>query len=124
MRGVDSVCGKLLLHMLTEQSAEARGCSSKQISWRAIMQQVTFDYSVEKKTREMFIWVIKQMTNSERQSLLKFWSGASRLIPNRDYTVANQYVETDIADKSFPEAHTCGFTIDIAPYSTREIMLG
>ena len=66
MRGVESVCGKLMLKMLSEQSAEARGCSSKQISWQAFLRQVTFDPGMRKKTKDGLIWCLKQMSNHER----------------------------------------------------------
>jgi len=63
------------------------------------------------------------MTNAERQAYLKFMSGASRLIPGREYRIDehNDYGDDD-RDKSLPVGHTCAFTIDIPNYSTKEIM--
>lgn len=90
-RGVETVCGKFLLKMLTEEMAEARGCSSKQVSWQAMKRQLVF--SCERRSKENFLWCIKEMTNTERQKLLKFFTGATRLIPNQQYDINDQYVD-------------------------------
>lgn len=78
-----------MLCMLTEEVAETRGCSSKQVSWQSIVRQTTFD--LDKPIKDSFVWCLKQMTNAERQAYLKFMSGASRLIPNRNYRIERHY---------------------------------
>lgn len=50
-------------------------------------------------------------------------SGASRLVPGESYTIDSMYTEEGDKDKYFPVGHTCGFSIELPNYSTKEIML-
>jgi|688.fasta_scaffold2205626_1 hypothetical protein len=50
-------------------------------------------------------------------------SGASRLVPGEVYTIDSMYTEEENKDKYFPVGHTCGFSIELPDYSTKEIML-
>jgi hypothetical protein len=77
--------------MLNEETIETRACSSKQVSWQAMKRQFKFD--CERSVKEKFLWCIKEMTSLDRQKLLKFMSGATRLIPNENYYVNDQHAE-------------------------------
>jgi len=90
-QGIEAVCGRLTLKMLNEETIETRACSSKQVSWQAMKRQFKFD--CERSVKEKFLWCIKEMTSLDRQKLLKFMSGATRLIPNENYYVNDQHAE-------------------------------
>ena len=64
--------------------------------------------------------MIRDFSNKERQLLLKFITGSSRLGPNRHVNLNLDY-DTD-CDNRYPVGHTCGESVDIFNYSTLEIM--
>lgn len=64
--------------------------------------------------------MIKDFSNKERQLLLKFITGSSRLGPNRRINLNLEYYHD--CDERYPVGHTCGESVDIYNYSSLEIM--
>lgn len=64
--------------------------------------------------------MIRDFSNKERQMLLKFITGSSRLGPNR-HVYLNLDYDGDY-DHRYPVGHTCGESVDIYNYSTLDIM--
>jgi HECT-domain (ubiquitin-transferase) len=64
--------------------------------------------------------MIRDFSNKERQLLLKFITGSSRLGPNRHVNL--NFDNDSDCDNRYPVGHTCGESVDIFNYSTLEIM--
>ena len=72
-----------------------------------------------KKCLSNFKQMVRDFNNKERQLLVKFITGSSRLGPGRVINL-NYYDSQD--DRKYPIGHTCGESVDIWNYSTLEIM--
>lgn len=67
----------------------------------------------------------ERMDEDMRAKLLTFVWGRSRLPVNeadfeRKFTITR--ISRSSADKTFPIAHTCGFSVDVPPYSSLDVM--
>jgi hypothetical protein len=62
--------------------------------------------------------MVREFTFNERQLLLKFITGSSRLGPTRIIEVEISYN----ARNSYPIAHTCGESVELVNYSSLEVM--
>jgi len=69
----------------------------------------------------MFWEVITEMSNEDRQLLLKFMTGRTRLQPGVQQTIEFESKHED-SDKRLPIGHTCGQYLDLPQYSTSAIM--
>lgn len=65
--------------------------------------------------------MIRDFSNKERQMLLKFITGSSRLGPNRKIYLNLDYDDENV-DNRYPVGHTCGESVDIYNYSTLDVM--
>lgn len=82
--GVDYVCGKSIIPFLSSQIACRRASSSSSISWRELKAVAIWDNkSEDEELVKMNEWIwrmIKEMSNSDRILLLKFWTGRNRIV--------------------------------------------
>lgn len=63
--------------------------------------------------------MIRNFNDRERSLLLKFITGAGRLMQTQTVRVD---LKSHWNDDKFPIAHTCGYSVDCPSYSTQEIM--
>lgn len=66
----------------------------------------------------MFWQMIEEISNEDRQRILKFMCGRSRLQPG----VTQTFDWKDTGDGRLPIGHTCGNSMDIPEYSSVEVM--
>ena len=67
---------------------------------------------------DLFMSIFQEMDNSDRQLLLKFMCGRSRLQPGVEQWVNFQYA----AAVRFPVGHTCGNSLDFPIFGEKEEM--
>ena len=66
--------------------------------------------------------MVRDFTDKERQLLLKFITGSSRLGPTRRITLNVEEYGDDENDSAYPVGHTCGESCDVQLYSSLEVM--
>lgn len=73
----------------------------------------------EREGKERFEWVLSNISNAERQQVLKFITGRARLQPG-----VEQYVlmKARTTDEELPKAVTCSNELLIDMYSSGEVM--
>jgi hypothetical protein len=81
--GIQLVCSRAFLTMLTESMAVSRSCAKSVINVDTFKAQCIV--RISQKKFKMFIDAMRLMTNEERKLLLKFISGTERIIPNHRY---------------------------------------
>ena len=71
----------------------------------------------------MFWRMIEEISNEDRQLLLKFMCGRTRLQPGVRQTINFENKRGGFkSDKRLPIGHTCGNSIDVPFYSSGEVM--
>lgn len=117
IRGIKATASPLTLRMLTPVSGPLIAFSTPKINADVLISQLVFDNDAG-EINVNFKQMILDFSNKERQLLLKFITGSSRMGPNRRLYISYAGDE----DKSYPIGHTCGESVDCPNYRTVEIM--
>ena len=113
--------------ILSWKDIEARVRGPSEISVSDLKQMTTYcGYSKDSETIVRFWRVVEGFNQAQKESLLKFISGRSRLPPKErqqdaKFQIYSLSVRDGMEDQTFPQAHTCFYQIDIPKYSTDEI---
>jgi hypothetical protein len=116
-----------MLAHLTPSLACSRACSKGDITPVAFKAAVsmprnhdTTNEVLEAKYAQWTKWfweIFGEMSSEDKQLMLKFMSGNMRINQGTKY-----YINIEGTIDSFPEGHTCGNSMDIPFYSTKELM--
>lgn len=78
--GIEAVCPKQILRHLTAQAASFVAFSTPKVSADELLSRVQSDEgNTFEITRKLFDRMVREFSNKERQLLLKFITGSSRL---------------------------------------------
>lgn len=78
-----------------------------------------FSGAIGKKILKWFWEIFDEMKKKDRELLLKFLSGDSRIVPGSRYSI--YFANYDI-NNGFPTASTCSLSMDIHAYDNKETM--
>ena len=110
-----------MLAHLTPQLACGRACSKGDITpeaFKAAVRLPHHSYGGDIKQWSKWFWeIFGEMTSEEKQLMLKFMSGNLRINQGTRYSI-----EINGVKDGFPEGHTCGNSMYIPNYSTKEMM--
>jgi hypothetical protein len=102
---------------LTPQSAPKAAFAATRISANQLISQLKC-YDVDDPAFGLFQEMIRTFNYNERQALLKFITGSSRLGLSRQVEISLGKED----DEQLPVAHTCNEELDLPKYSSLEIM--
>lgn len=123
--GVDFVVDLKIFMLLTYEDVAIRACGPPEVKVEDFKKITDYgncnaDHQVIKFFWEMF----ENFTQDERQKYLKFVWGRTKL-PADNSELHNRH-RIDLSDwmdpESFPEAHTCFFSVDVPNYKDLETM--
>ena len=103
-----------------------RACSDNIIDLEAFKKSTNFGGNDE--LEEKFWEVVEGFTNKERQMLIKFMCGRTRLQQGSEQYIEPGYRSDDSDDddnpvnQRFPVGHTCGNSMDLPNYTSAKIM--
>lgn len=116
--GVKSIVPPQVLNLLSVEKAHKIAFAATKISAEQFISQL-FCYDSDNDTFEYFKKTVREFTYNERQALLKFITGSSRLGVGRRIEIE---IQEDTGDETLPIAHTCNESLDLPDYSSVEIM--
>lgn len=99
---IEDVCGKRMLLQLQPSIGSKRACASSQIDTKSFKALCRVDGN--KEGVEMFWELFEEFSNADRQLLIKFATGRTRLAQGERITI---YISGN-NDKMFPHGSTCG----------------
>jgi E3 ubiquitin-protein ligase HERC1 len=122
--GVNYIIPLQILDFLTWEEVELRAVGPKEIESSALKACSEYNVGEDHKMIKWFWTMFESFTQEERRKYLKFVWGRSKLpveTTTLEYKHQVHFYE-DRAMDSFPESHTCFFTVDIGPYKSIESM--
>lgn len=97
--GIKEVCPSQILRHLTVQVASDVAFSSPRVTADEILSGISHDESILPHTFKLFQRMIREFSNKERQLLLKFITGSSRLVNSGFALYVNDAGEHEIDEK-------------------------
>ena len=94
-----------------------RACSVGDFTVSA-MKAITHIDGGSEEFVENFWWTMKEFSTKMRLAFMQFATGQSRLSAQSQIHVNR----TGADDNCYPVGHTCGFSVDVPEYSSKEIM--
>ena len=115
------------MSLLTPEIAKRRTCSSATVDFEAFKVSTNFgsdfyernpvtDDKIE-AAKSMFLDIVSEMENEDRQLLLKFMTGRTRLQPG-----VSQTINFVARKEGLPQGHVCGNSMDVPVYGDKETM--
>lgn len=123
-RGLANIVPISALRLFTWQEVETLVCGKADIDLEYLRKHTRYEgYSESSEVIKSFWRVVATFTPSEKQQLIRFAWGRSRLPPEGTTWTAEFKITTmSGGDKALPMAHTCFATIDLPAYTTDERM--
>ena len=107
---------------LSNFALELRVCGKKTIDVAALKAITTYPGADEDEPEIQRFWrVFEQFSDAERALYLKFVWGRTRLPIDTKGCCHKVKLLPSMGPNSFPQAHTCFFTLDLPPYRTDEM---
>lgn len=123
--GIEFVIDLGILDFLSWDEIELRACGPKDINIDTLKSITEYSScTVDHKVVKLFWEMFEKFTQEERRMYLKFVWGRSK-IPSDTTELNYKHCITLITgrdNESFPEAHTCFFTVDVPEYTSLEKM--
>jgi hypothetical protein len=123
--GMSAVVPMHLIYLFSWKQVETLVCGAADINVDVLKGNTIYDGLNETSPQIVMFWeVLREMTAKERSLFLRFVWGRSRLPAGKDFKqfkIANKSVSGN-PDGYLPLSHTCFFTIDLPPYTTKPIM--
>ncbi|CAF3035361.1 unnamed protein product [Rotaria sp. Silwood2] len=127
-QGLYSVVPSAYLTLFTASELEEAVCGKGYIDIEMLKRHTYYNSDNETTPHIVRFWsVLSEMFNEEqkKQFLIFVWGRST--LPNRDenFSTNLQISRLEITgniDDALPKSHTCGFGLDLPPYSTKEIM--
>ncbi|CAG9334942.1 unnamed protein product [Blepharisma stoltei] len=124
-KGMSAVIPTDFLNLFSWKQVETLVCGAANIDIDIL--KANTDYSNCSLTDQHIInlWeVLTEMSPKERTLFLKFVWGRSKLPSGRDWRhmTITRYNPSGNVDNYMPISHTCFFTMDLPPYTTKEVM--
>jgi len=124
-QGMSAVVPMHLIYLFSWKQVETLVCGAADINVDVLKGNTVYDGLNETSPQIVMFWeVFREMTGRERSLFLRFVWGRSRLPAGKDFKqfkITNKSVSGN-PDGYLPHSHTCFFTIDLPPYSTKPIM--
>lgn len=129
-RGIASILPLELIQLFTSQELESLVCGVRVIDATLLMAHTKYAIGVDPaSTHIKWFWrVVKAFSDEQRQKLLRFISGRSRLPSTQqwasEFTINPFFIRGQDAspDRFLPTAHTCFFSLDLPEYSSEDIL--
>eukprot|EP00605_Chrysophyceae_sp_TOSAG23-4_P001032 GSChrysophyteH1.ASY1.ANO1.1134.1 assembled CDS len=125
-KGLATIVPLDLLSLFPWQSVEMMVCGKAEIDVDLLKQCTTYDGCNESDEHVHFFWeVLNSFNTEERQALVKFTWGRSRLPLTADDFPEKFTISTfnqSPADQYYPVAHTCFFSLELPRYTSKKIM--
>ena len=122
--GLGAIVPLNLLFLLSWSQIETLICGSPVIDVDRLRENTSYDgYSKEDAVIVNFWEVFTEMNDEQRSAFLRFAWGRARLPASgsfRQFQITRYSCEN--SDQYLPLSHTCFFTIDLPPYTTKEIL--
>jgi len=125
-RGLATIVPIHMLNILTWEALERSVCGRANVDVDLLESCTTYEgCSRSDKHIENFWQIVRAFDTQERQALLKFTWGRSRLPLTREafkerFTISAFHHEP--VDQYYPVSHTCFFNLELPRYSTKKIM--
>ncbi|RLN49588.1 hypothetical protein BBJ28_00025616, partial [Nothophytophthora sp. Chile5] len=123
-RGFATLFPRRVLTLLTWQELELLTCGSPKIDLELWQRHTRYDgYAEDDPTVRLFWEVLGDFSDEQRTDFVRFAWGRSRL-PRGKWPQPFKLSKKGGRDAthSLPVAHTCFFSVELPPYTTREIM--
>jgi hypothetical protein len=131
-RGMSTIVPVQLLPLFTWQELEMMVCGKREIDLEYLKANTRYRSPVSEKDKHVrFFWeALEGYSHDERQMFLRFVWGQSRLPYNpADFTQKFELLPAPYAtrrganpDHTLPKSHTCFFSLELPPYSSKKIM--
>ncbi|KAE9350182.1 hypothetical protein PF008_g6565 [Phytophthora fragariae] len=123
-RGFATLFPRRVLTLLTWQELETLTCGSPKIDLDLWQRHTRYDgYSEDDPTVQLFWEVLGEFSDEQRADFVRFAWGRSRL-PRGKWPQPFKLSKKGGRDatRSLPVAHTCFFSVELPPYTSRETM--
>lgn len=101
-------------------------CGDPQIDLKVLKKHTIYEgYTGQSKQVKDFWTVMQKFSQKERSMFLRFVWGRSRLpVSEEGYThpMKIQKLERNNADEALPLSHTCFFSLELPPYSSKKVL--
>jgi len=124
-KGMSAVIPIDYLNLFSWRQVETLVCGAPDIDVEILKSNTDYEgYSENEEPIKLFWEVLTEMTPRERSLFLKFVWGRSRLPSGRDWRhmKITKYNPPGLVNNYMPISHTCFFTIDLPPYTTKDAM--
>ncbi|GMF18900.1 unnamed protein product [Phytophthora lilii] len=123
-RGFATLFPRRVLTLLTWQELEILTCGSPKIDLDLWQRHTRYDgYSEDDPTVQLFWEALAEFSDEQRADFVRFAWGRSRL-PRGKWSQPFKLSKKGGRDatRSLPVAHTCFFSVELPPYTSRETM--
>jgi hypothetical protein len=124
-KGMSAVIPLNQLYMFSWKQVETLVCGAADINVEILKSKTSYSGLSESDPQVKFFWeVLTEMSPKERSLFLRFVWGRSRLPSGKDFknfSMTNKSVSGN-PDQYLPVSHTCFFTLDLPPYTTKEVL--
>ena len=124
-KGMSAIVPMNLLYMFSWKQVETLVCGAADINVEVLKGNTAYDGLSDSSPQIQMFWeVFREMTGKERSLFLRFVWGRSRLPAGKDFKqfkITNKSV-SGIVDNYLPVSHTCFFTLDLPPYTNKQVM--
>ncbi len=125
-RGMATIIPLDMLSLFTWEGVERMVCGNAEVDVELLKRCTRYEGCSSNDPHVKFFWeVINEFNTEERQALIKFTWGRSRL-PLTAEDFHEKFTITTFnhspADQYYPVAHTCFFSLELPRYSSKKIM--
>jgi len=124
-QGISTIVPAQLLSLFTWQELELSVCGKREVNLQLLRENTNYSgFNPEDPHIKMFWEVMESFSNDERQLLLRFVWGRSRLpLASVDFDQKFIIMSTSHnADTNLPVSHTCFFQLKLPKYSSQAVM--
>ncbi|CAF3325918.1 unnamed protein product [Rotaria socialis] len=126
--GLYSIVPSCYLTLFTTTELEEAVCGKGYIDIDMLKRHTSYNNDSETTPHIGRFWtVLRDMFSEEQKKLFLIFVWGRNTLPNRDDDFPTSFSITRLdaagnVDETLPKSHTCYFTLDLPPYSTKEIM--
>lgn len=129
IKGISSIIPLDILLILNAEEIETRICGLRSVDINLLKKNTLYNQVDNNAPHINYFWnVVSNFTQDQRQLLVRFISGRSRLPVDKEWPnlfIINKFLkpnEDRPDDEYLPRSHTCFFSLDLPEYSSEEIM--
>ncbi|XP_054892414.1 probable E3 ubiquitin-protein ligase HERC3 isoform X2 [Poeciliopsis prolifica] len=124
-RGFFQVCDRDLVKLFTPKELQETLVGKDFHDWEKLKQNTVYEgeYDADHPIIQMFWEVFDELKESQKNTFLWFVTGFERVpILGLDKIKMKIKVKTTQDDQYYPATHTCFSTLELPPYSTKDVM--